>query len=134
VTGPSGSKAAPTPPSRTAALEKAKSAEKAETVASRSRSDDPHDSKDGTDTPSPHGGWVIQLGATDAPSKATDLLNRAKSEGHAVLASARPFTEKVRKGDATLYRARFVGLDTGTAEAACKTLKRSGFACIAMRD
>ncbi len=79
------------------------------------------------------GPWIIQVGATDAPAKATDLLNRAR-QGNGALASARPFTEKVRKGDATLYRARFAGLDTSEAEQACRTLKRSGFACFAVKD
>ena len=50
------------------------------------------------------------------------------------LASAKPFTEKVRQGDSTLYRARFAGLEPAEAEAACRTLKRSGFACFATRD
>ena len=81
-----------------------------------------------------HGAWSIQIGATDAADKATDLLNRAKSQGSGALASARPLTEKVRKGDATLYRARFAGLDTNEAEQACRALKRSGFACFATKD
>lgn len=81
-----------------------------------------------------HGEWIIQIGATDAADKATDLLNRAKTQGSGALASARPFTEKVRKGEATLYRARFAGLDTTEAEQACRTLKRSGFACFATKD
>ncbi len=78
--------------------------------------------------------WLIQVGATDAADKATDLLDRARSQGRSALAAARPFTEKVRRGGTTLYRARFAGLDTGEAEAACKTLKRSGFACFAVKD
>lgn len=90
--------------------------------------------KDRAEASRGHGTWVIQIGATDAADKATDLLNRAKSQGSGALASARPFTEKVRKGDATLYRARFAGLDTGEAEQACRTLKRSGFACFATKD
>ncbi len=80
------------------------------------------------------GGWIIQVGATDNAGKANDLLSRAKTEGRSALASARPFTEKVQKGDATLYRARFAGLEPNEAEAACKTLKRSGFACFATRN
>lgn len=90
--------------------------------------------KDRADAGRGRGSWVIQIGATDAPDKATDLLNRARSQGSGALASARPFTEKVRKGDATLYRARFAGLDTSGAEQACRTLKRSGFACFATKD
>ena len=84
--------------------------------------------------PPPRGGWVIQIGATDDAEKANELLTRAKSEGRSALASARPFTEKVQKGEATLYRARFAGLDPSEAEAACKSLKRSGFACFATRN
>ena len=80
------------------------------------------------------GAWVIQIGATDNAGEAADLLTRARSEGRSALASARPFTEKIQKGDATLYRARFAGLDPSEAETACKTLKRSGFACFATRN
>ena len=66
--------------------------------------------------------------------KANELLARAKSNGHSALASARPFTEKVQKGSETLYRARFAGLQADSAEAACKTLKRSGMSCFATRN
>ncbi len=80
------------------------------------------------------GGWVIQIGATDDAGKANDLLSRAKTEGRSALASAKPFTERIQKGEATLYRARFAGLDPNEAEAACRTLKRSGFACFATHN
>ena len=81
-----------------------------------------------------HPGWMIQIGATDNIGKADDLLARAKLQGHGALASARPFTEKVQKGEATLYRARFAGLEPDTAEAACKTLKKSGFSCFTTKN
>ncbi len=103
--------------------------------------------EDRTDTtPGPHAavadsrpegaktGVVIQVGATADAGSAADLLNRARSEGRAALASAKPFTEKVQRGESTLYRARFAGLEPAEAEAACRTLKRSGFACFATRD
>ena len=80
------------------------------------------------------GGVVIQIGATDNAGAAAELLNRARTEGRSALASARPFTEKVQRGESTLYRARFAGLEPAEAEVACKTLKRSGFACFATRD
>ncbi len=80
------------------------------------------------------GGWIIQIGATDDAEKARNLLSRAKSEGRSALASALPFTEKVQKGDSTLYRARFAGLDPNEAEAACRALKQSGFACFAKHN
>ena len=81
-----------------------------------------------------HSGWMIQVGATDDVAKAGELLTRAKMQGRASLASARPFTEKVQKGDSTLYRARFAGLEPATAEAACKTLKKSGFDCFTTKN
>ena len=79
-------------------------------------------------------GWMIQIGATDDLVKANDLLARAKAQGHGALGGAQPFTEKVQKGAETLYRARFAGLGEDEAEVACKTLKRSGFACFATRN
>jgi D-alanyl-D-alanine carboxypeptidase len=81
-----------------------------------------------------HDGWVIQIGASGDPDKANELLSRAKAQNRSTLASAKPFTEKVGAGDSTFYRARFAGLDSSTAEAACKSLKRSGFSCFATRD
>lgn len=81
-----------------------------------------------------HNGWMIQVGATPDIEKATELLLRAKSESHELLTSAHAFTEKVQKGSATLYRARFAGLEADRAELACKTLKRSGFSCFATKD
>jgi D-alanyl-D-alanine carboxypeptidase len=79
-------------------------------------------------------GWMIQIGATDDAAKAGELLARAKAEGHGALGAAQPFTEKVQKGSETLYRARFAGLPEDKAEAACKALKRSGFACFATKN
>lgn len=81
----------------------------------------------------PRGSWVIQVGATDDAGKANDLLIRAKAQTRGALASAKPFTEKFRKGEDTFYRARFAGLAPDAAEQACRSLKRSGFACFATR-
>ena len=79
-------------------------------------------------------GVMIQVGATDDLEKANALLARARVQGKGALASARPFTEKVSKGSETMWRARFAGLDEARAEAACKTLKRSGIACFTTRN
>jgi D-alanyl-D-alanine carboxypeptidase len=79
-------------------------------------------------------GWVIQLGATDDEIKAKAMLDAARSRSGRLLAKASPFTEKVMKDGSTLYRARFSGFDeSGDAEKACKTLKKSGFSCFAAR-
>jgi D-alanyl-D-alanine carboxypeptidase len=84
--------------------------------------------------PTDHGGWIIQVGVSDDAAKANDLLARARAQNHATLAQARPFTEKVAKGEDVFYRARFAGLDSASAETACRSLKKSGFACFAARD
>jgi D-alanyl-D-alanine carboxypeptidase len=81
-----------------------------------------------------HGGWVIQIGAYDGEQEALQHLSDARSKVHEALAAADPFTERVQKGDKSLYRARFAGFDKATAEAACRQLKRSEFACLALKD
>ena len=81
-----------------------------------------------------HTDWMIQLGATDDVAQASALLARAKAHGLHSLSRAKPFTEKIQKGSETLYRARFAGLRAATAEAACRSLKRAGFACFATRN
>ncbi len=79
-------------------------------------------------------GFVIQLGATDDETKARAILENAKSRNRTVLADASAFTEKVQKGDATLFRARFGGFDDNKeAAAACGALKRTGFNCFVQR-
>ncbi len=84
--------------------------------------------------PAAHDGWKIQIAAIDDADKASDMLSRAQAENQATLALAKPFTERVQRGDATLYRARFAVLDANAAEAACRSLKRTGFSCFATRD
>jgi D-alanyl-D-alanine carboxypeptidase len=79
-------------------------------------------------------GYVIQLGASDDEKKARAILDTAKTKNRTVLADAEAFTEKVQKGDATLWRARFGGFDDNKdATSACAALKRSGFACFVQR-
>ena len=78
--------------------------------------------------------WMIQLGALPEESKAAELLERAKSSSTGVLARAESFTEKVTKDSTVLFRARFAGFDEDAAQAACKVLKKNGFACFATRS
>jgi D-alanyl-D-alanine carboxypeptidase len=84
--------------------------------------------------PSARNGLLIQVGATDDEAKAGALLARAKAQDPAALSAAQGFTEKVQKGDTTLYRARFTGLDIDSATAACRTLKKSGIACLTLKN
>jgi D-alanyl-D-alanine carboxypeptidase len=77
-------------------------------------------------------GWVIQLGAPEDEGKAKALLAAAKGSAR-TLRHASPFTEKIVKGGSVLWRARFSGFDPDSAQAACKELKRNGFACFATK-
>jgi D-alanyl-D-alanine carboxypeptidase len=79
-------------------------------------------------------GWIIQVGAYPAESEAKERLSAVQSKASRLLASADAFTEPVQKGDTTLYRARFAGLDKEQAEAACKFLKRNAVDCLAIRN
>jgi D-alanyl-D-alanine carboxypeptidase len=83
---------------------------------------------------SPRSGWIIQVGALESESQARARLNAARDHASKLLNHADPFTETVSKGRKTLYRARFAGLDQSSAEAACRTLKRSDIGCIAIRN
>jgi D-alanyl-D-alanine carboxypeptidase len=83
--------------------------------------------------PQAHGGWIIQIGAFDGEQAAREHLDAAKLKLPA-LASADSFTEPVQKGDTTLYRARFSGLDKETAEDDCRKLRRSDVPCMALKD
>ncbi|MCZ8185603.1 MAG: D-alanyl-D-alanine carboxypeptidase [Beijerinckiaceae bacterium] len=78
-------------------------------------------------------GWVIQLAAAESDAKARTILDQAIEKTGRALKAAEPFTEAVTKGGTTLYRARFAGFDADEAQAACKTLKRSGFNCFAQK-
>ena len=77
---------------------------------------------------------MIQIGAAENPEKANLLLTRARTQLQGFPSGARAFTEKVQKGNETLYRARFAGLEEHSAETTCKALKRSGFACFTTKN
>lgn len=81
-----------------------------------------------------NGGWLIQVGAFEDENEAKQHLNAAQLKIPGMLGAADPVTERVQKGARTYYRARFVGLDKPTAEAACKLLKRNDIECIAVKD
>ena len=84
--------------------------------------------------PVAHSGWIIQVGALESESEARQRLNEARGSASKLLGDAEQFTETVSKGRKTLYRARFAGLNQDSAEAACRTLKRSDISCIAIRN
>lgn len=80
-------------------------------------------------------GWMIQVGATDSEAGARALLAKAKDKAGALLSRRDSFTMSVAKGQSMIYRARFAGFaDQSAANAACQSLKRKDFACLALRQ
>ena len=80
------------------------------------------------------GGYLIQVGAFDEETEAHKRLTAARSAAKDMLSKADPFTEKVAKGDKTMYRARFAGFDKDQAEAACKSLRRGEIPCMMLKN
>ena len=80
-----------------------------------------------------HTGWIIQIGAYGSEDEAKQHLDAAQSKAKS-LGRADRFTETVTKGDKTLYRARFAGLDKDDAEATCKQLRHSDIACMTVKN
>jgi D-alanyl-D-alanine carboxypeptidase len=81
-----------------------------------------------------HTGWIIQIGAYESETEAKQHLDAAQSKAKSTLGHAERFTETVTKGDKTLYRARFAGLDKDEAEETCKRLRRNDIACITVKN
>lgn len=79
-------------------------------------------------------GWMIQVGAFPDEKEAKLRLNTAQSKAKDQLGQADPFTEKIAKGDKSLYRARFAGMEKDQAETACKYLKRSEIPCMLVKN
>ena len=84
----------------------------------------------------PHngGGWMIQVGAFPDEKEAKQRLDSAQTKAKDQLGKADPFTERTTKGEKTLYRARFAGLEKDQAESACKNLKRSEIPCMLLKN
>lgn len=82
----------------------------------------------------PQGGWLVQVGAFDVEHDAKKRLTVAQKKAKAQLGEATPYTEPVAKGDKTLFRARFAGLDKSEAVTACKNLKRNDIPCMILRN
>jgi len=79
-------------------------------------------------------GWSVQVGAFDEEDAARQRLQFVRGKAAELLTGADPYTERTTKGEKTLYRARFSGLDRGKADAICKILHRSDVACIAIKN
>ena len=82
-----------------------------------------------------HTGWIVQVGALESEDEAQKRIEAARNSARSLLAKAEPFTEPViAKDNRKLYRARFAGLEKDSAEAVCRTLRRSDISCITVRN
>jgi len=84
--------------------------------------------------PKPRAGWIIQIGAFPDENEARERLQSAQNIAKDILGHADAFTERVTKGNETLYRARFAGLDESRAEAACRHFKRNKIDCFTVKN
>lgn len=76
--------------------------------------------------------WSIQIGAFNSAPLARDKLARAQTLAPTVLERSDPYTMSVKKGELTLYRARFGGLSQAAARKACSILQSKQFECVAI--
>lgn len=80
-------------------------------------------------------GWTIQIAAMPDRDAAVAYLSEARGRFTSLLSAREPYTEPVKKGGTTLYRARFAGFDSqAQARAACSQLAKRDYACLAVRQ
>ncbi|WP_183895666.1 D-alanyl-D-alanine carboxypeptidase [Rhizobium skierniewicense] len=79
--------------------------------------------------------WEVQIAAADSQGAALSLLRHARPAISSSYSGIAPYTEAVRSGAATLYRARFTGFDSQAAAlSACKDLKAQSYSCVVMAN
>lgn len=79
-------------------------------------------------------GAAIQVGAFGDPREARERLEEIRRLSPRLLSGASAATPAINANGRTLYRARFVGLDSGTATAACTQLRRQQVDCLVTRS
>lgn len=86
-------------------------------------------------TAGPPKGWQIQIAAVPSQNRAVEMLEHARGQAPDALGGASIYTETVKSGGQTLYRARFAGfVSKSAAWDACSTLKSKKFDCIALAN
>lgn len=76
------------------------------------------------------GRWGIQVGAFNAYDLALRAAKRASQRVATLLRDAQVVVDQTAKGNATLYRARLVGLTKQNAHSACRQLKAKAIGCM----
>lgn len=86
-------------------------------------------------TTSERSAWEVQIAAADSQRAALSLLRNARPSIASSYSGIAPYTEAVRSGSATLYRARFTGFDNQAAAlSACQDLKAHSYSCVVMAN
>lgn len=80
-----------------------------------------------------HARFHVQIGAFPSAQEAERQLAAVKARAPGALGLATPLTQPVQQGDKTLYRARYAGLDSATANEACNALKTQGVSCLVFK-
>jgi D-alanyl-D-alanine carboxypeptidase len=76
------------------------------------------------------GRWGIQVGAFNAYELALNAAKRASRRVATLVKNAQVVVDETVKGNATLYRARLVGLSKQNAHNACRQLKAKSIDCL----
>jgi D-alanyl-D-alanine carboxypeptidase len=76
------------------------------------------------------GRWGIQVGAFNAYHLALNAANRASKRVAKLVRDAQIVVDETGKGNATLFRARLVGLSKQNAHSACRQLKARAMDCM----
>ncbi len=76
--------------------------------------------------------WIIQVGAYADRSQAEARLDAISQLLLPALQNASPVVETAKRGDKTLFRARFRGLEQVSAAQACHTLSNQGQPCFTL--
>jgi D-alanyl-D-alanine carboxypeptidase len=73
------------------------------------------------------------VAAVDTPRSAIKLLGGIQQKFPRLLRDKRAYTEPVKSGKTSLYRARFIGFESkSSARNACVLLKKQGVRCMAV--
>lgn len=75
------------------------------------------------------GTFAVQVGAYSSQAEAMRQLQAARARAGDLLAGRPPVSQPVQHAGKQLYRARFSGFDSQTANATCQELKRRQFEC-----
>ncbi|HVY42186.1 MAG TPA: serine hydrolase [Hyphomicrobiaceae bacterium] len=75
------------------------------------------------------GGFAVQVGAYSTQAEAMRQLQAASARAGDLLAGRPPVSQPVQHAGKQLYRARFSGFDSQTANATCQELKRRQIEC-----